>query len=142
MAHLTKLASRIKFVAVSWVKSNWRFFLYFKSRKIKPHSTKKSIANFWRDFELLMRGKEDLRIKVNLRLKIRKVENEFFEYIFDAHWYRFKRRFIDQISCVHVSWQEHFFIFLCTACLTKYEWVIFSTYFIVSNLFFIFIKLL
>ena len=28
-----------------------------------------------------MRGKEDLRIKVNLRLKIRKVENEFFEYI-------------------------------------------------------------
>jgi hypothetical protein len=32
-----------------------------------------------------MRGKEDLRIKVNLRLKIRKVENEFFEDIFDAH---------------------------------------------------------
>ena len=28
-----------------------------------------------------MRGKEDLRIKVNLRLKIRKVENDFFEYI-------------------------------------------------------------
>jgi hypothetical protein len=60
--------------------------LYLKSKKeIKPHSTKKSIENFSRDFELLMRGKEDLRIKVNLRLKIRKVENEFFEYIFDVH---------------------------------------------------------
>ena len=86
MAHIAKLASKIKFVAVSWVKSNFKFFFVLKKQKeIKPHSAKKSMENFLRDFELLMRGKEDLRIKVNLRLKIRKVENEFFEDIFDAH---------------------------------------------------------
>ena len=49
--------------------------------KVNPYSAKKSTKSLWWDFELLMRGKEDLRIKVNLRLKIRKVENEFFEYI-------------------------------------------------------------
>ena len=52
--------------------------------KVNPYSAKKSTKSLWWDFELLMRGKEDLRIKVNFSIKIRKVGNEFFKYIFFA----------------------------------------------------------